>query len=216
MRGDVISGSSALTGFYELELTRRVVNAAKYGGRMIDVGANLGYFTLLWLASNPKNTCVSIEASPRNLPLLAKNVADNGFEKRCQIEGVAASFQPGLLHFDLGPADQSGWGGLVTERRPEGVDVTVRRIDEIITDCDPVSLLKIDVEGADTWALLGCERLLARKQVKLIYYEQNKDRLAALGIGADEAQDFLRKHNYVVKALNDPADRIVEYAAAAE
>ena len=51
--GDAISDCIAFTGVYELGLTRRVVELARDGGTFIDIGANLGYFTLLWAACNP-------------------------------------------------------------------------------------------------------------------------------------------------------------------
>ena len=51
LAGDVISCGIAVTGFYELDLSRRLSALAKRGGRLVDVGANLGYFSFLWLAA---------------------------------------------------------------------------------------------------------------------------------------------------------------------
>ena len=51
--GDVISDYIAFTGEYEPHLTRRVLALARHGGTLVDVGANLGYFALLWAAANP-------------------------------------------------------------------------------------------------------------------------------------------------------------------
>lgn len=67
--GDVISGQIALTGFYEYELSKKIVNLGKTsdrGGLLVDVGANLGYFSLLWLGADERNEAIAIEASPRN------------------------------------------------------------------------------------------------------------------------------------------------------
>src|SRR5712692_11705428 len=38
----------AFAGFYELALSRRIAGLAGFGGKMIDVGANYGYYTCLW------------------------------------------------------------------------------------------------------------------------------------------------------------------------
>lgn len=97
VEGDIISDSIALTGFYELELSRGIAKAAAQGGRLVDVGANLGYFSLVWLAARSDNTCISIEASPCNLPLLKQNIEFNGFQDRCRIEGLAAGKERGSL-----------------------------------------------------------------------------------------------------------------------
>lgn len=48
----------AFTGFYELDLTERIVNHAKQGGVLVDVGANYGYFSLLWSAVRPDNKVI--------------------------------------------------------------------------------------------------------------------------------------------------------------
>ena len=50
----------AFCGFYELELTRKIVELAKQGGLFVDVGANYGYFSCLWAASNSESCRCSI------------------------------------------------------------------------------------------------------------------------------------------------------------
>jgi hypothetical protein len=109
--GDVISDRIAFTGLYELPLTRRVLELARRGGTLIDVGANLGYFPLLWAAARPDNKCVAFEASPRNIDLLRRNVARNGLGDRIAVIPHAAGAAPGRLRFDVGHDSQTGWGG---------------------------------------------------------------------------------------------------------
>jgi FkbM family methyltransferase len=215
VEGDIISESIALTGFYELKLSRRIAKAAAQGGRFVDVGANLGYFSLIWLAARPDNKCISIEASPRNLPLLKQNIESNGFQDRCRIEGVAAGKERGTLGFELGPLSQSGWGCFVFDKTSSTVDVEVEvvRLDEIIRDDEAISVLKIDAEGADTWVLQGCERLLSKGQVRTIYYELFKDRSERLGIQDDDARRLLERYGFRVQSLTDPDARTVEYLA---
>ena len=53
-----------------------------------------------------------------------------------------------------------------------------------------IDVLKIDVEGADTWVLYGCEQLLKQKAIRNIFFEQNGARMAELGIGAKRSQGF--------------------------
>src|ERR1700712_2741202 len=59
--GDVISDCIAFTGVYEPVLTRRLVEMAQQGGTLIDIGANLGYFSLIWAACKPSNKCIAFE-----------------------------------------------------------------------------------------------------------------------------------------------------------
>jgi FkbM family methyltransferase len=211
--GDLLSDQIAFTGMYEKDLTRRVIELGRQGGRMIDIGANLGYFSLLWTSCCPENTCVAFEAAPRNLEILRKNVAQNGMTERVRIVPAAAAARPGKLFFDLGPEDQRGWGGIALEKGDKQIEVEAVRVDEIVRADEPVSLLKVDVEGADAWALMGCEQLLKDGVVKEIWFEQNKPRMAQLGIAEEEAPAYLESLGYNCRAHNSPSDLLVEWSA---
>ena len=80
--GDCISDVIAFTGVYELKLSRRISELARRGGILIDVGANLGYYSLMWAALNPRNKCIAFEASPRNIEILRHNISTNGLDKQ--------------------------------------------------------------------------------------------------------------------------------------
>jgi hypothetical protein len=88
------------------------------------------------------------------------------------------------------------------------------RVDEVVDPSEEVALLKVDIEGADTWALEGCERLLRARRIKQIWFEQNKPRMRELGIGEAEAEEFLRSVGYKVQAQSDPRKALVEWSAS--
>ena len=166
VQGDFISDCIAATGVYEPPLTRCVNALAKRGGTLVEVGANLGYFALLWAAASPENRCVAFEAAPRNIDLLRRNVRRNGFESRIEIIPHAAGREAGKLRFDPGPSDQTGWGGLAPLNAGGGIEVDVVRVDSIVPADKPIALLKVDVEGADAWALMGCEKLMKARRAR--------------------------------------------------
>jgi hypothetical protein len=99
--GDIISDPIAFTGLWRLPFSRRLLQLAQAGGLMVDVGANLGDFSLLWAGTNPGNRGVAIEASPRNLDMLRRNIARNHFGERISVIPCAAGRAAGLL---AGPA----------------------------------------------------------------------------------------------------------------
>jgi hypothetical protein len=89
------------------------------------------------------------------------------------------------------------------------VEVSVVRLYDIFVD-----VLKIDIEGADTWALMGAERLLRNKQVGRIFYEENRPRMAELGIHSGEAKAFLESHGYQVEKIDgDSISELWEFEA---
>ncbi|HEV7392646.1 MAG TPA: FkbM family methyltransferase [Burkholderiales bacterium] len=199
--GDVISGNIAFNGFYELALSRRIVQLARTGGLLVDVGANMGYFSLLWCANNPHARAMAYEASPRVAPRMASNIQKNNFTERISLVEKAASKEAGVVEFSLGPGDQTGWGGIAARGDIQTVSVPAIRLDEELNET--VDVLKIDVEGADTFVLYGCEKLLKKKLIKMIFFERNSSRMAELNIDQDDAQRYLGDLNYVCEPLDD-------------
>ena len=212
LQGDVISDSIAFTGVHQPDLTRRVVELARAGGTMVEIGANLGYFSLLWAGLHHENRCVAFEPSPRNVALLKRNIAANGFDARVEVISAAAGRQAGNLPFDPGPPDQTGWGSFAPEGTT-GIDVEVIRVDSVVSSGRPITLLKVDIEGADAWALEGCEALLKSGSVGEVWFEQNKPRMRALGIPEDSAQAYLRSVGYTPTPQSDPDAALVEWSA---
>jgi FkbM family methyltransferase len=186
---------------YEWGLTKRFVKLAREGGLLVDVGANMGYFSLLWAGLNSSAHAVAFEASPRNVRLLTHNIVANDLENRIALVPKAAGATSGTITFDAGPQEQTGWGGITNEQSPTSITLPMVRLDEVLPQTE-IALLKIDVEGADTLVLYGCERLLERRLVKRIFFEQN-DRMEQLGIGKDDARKFLEKFGYRAKCLGD-------------
>ncbi len=202
---DLYHGQIAFMGAYEEELSNLVLNlAACRGGLMIDVGANYGYFSLLWCAGNKKSRSTAIEASPANLPALKLNLEMNGFSDRVEVLSWAASRAAGEACFDLGSSEETGWGGLSKDVAAGSITVQTRRLDQEFSG-RLVELLKIDCEGADFWVLEGAEGLLKSGLVKHVVFEENIYRQEKLGIPEGEAVRLLTKNGYSCQQMgSDP------------
>ncbi len=213
--GDAISGCIAFNGFYELPLSRKIFGLGRQGGLFVDVGANMGYYALLWLAANSQSRVVCFEASPRNLTTLETNINNNGFAQRTKIEGKAASKENGVIAFDIGPEEQTGWGGITIDRSAKSIEVPMIRLDTALPET-LIDVLKIDVEGADTWVVMGCEQLLREKRIKHIFFEQNTQRMEMLGISPSEARDFLADYGYRCIPIDAAQGEWFAYPTAAD
>lgn len=196
MPGDIISGNIAFNGFYELALSLEIEKLSRRGGLFVDVGANMGYFSLLWVGTNPSGHAIAYEAAPRNIKLIENNITRNHLGHRIAPVPKAAGNHDGQIAFEVGPDDQTGWGGISNETTARTIDVPLVRLDTELAGRE-IEVLKIDVEGADTWVLQGCEFLLKKKRIRRIYFEQNDARMRKLGIRQNEAQTFLRDLGYV-------------------
>lgn len=198
--GDEAHGEIAFTGFYELPLSRRVAELARRGGTMVDVGANFGYFTLLWAQARPGNRVIAFEPVPRNLEALGRNIQRNQVASQIRVRSVAVSDTTGQARFNLGPKEQTGWGGLETNSS-NLTEVETVTLDQECRSLERIDVLKIDAEGADTLVLRGAAELLGRQAIDHIFFEQNLTRMRALGVEPAAAAQFLSSFGYEVSAF---------------
>lgn len=165
MRGEV--PSSYRQGNYESEVCQVLMRIVQPGWVCVDVGAHVGYFTLL-LAKlvHQSGRVVAFEAHPGNTGQLSVNVRINGFEDRVQVENVAVS--SGNTHcLKLFPGRGHGsaeWNvvGHDVEGNPTEPELEVRAtsLDAYFPPGSRLDFVKIDIEGAEAEAICGMNRLL--------------------------------------------------------
>lgn len=193
----------ARVGFYEFEISEKIVALAKRPGSnfMVDVGANYGYYSLLWAGCNRENRAVAFEPSVRVVPYLKSNISHNHLQAQVEVIAMAAGKHNGESSFDLGPNEETGWGGLLNAPKPDSLTVQVITLDEFLsraTIFQYIDVLKIDTEGADTWVLQGAKGLLEKHKILHIFFEQNLVRMQQLAIHPREAHEVLRSCGYRV------------------
>lgn len=147
-----------LNGTYEPEQTALFREHVRPGGTVLDVGAHVGYYTLLASTLVGDEGAVwSFEPDAENGGFLRRHVEINRLAN-VRVEPAAVSDRTGTASFAAGTG--SGTGHL-----EEGGDVEVRtvRLDEFCpaNDIAPTAV-KIDVEGAEADVLRGARETLAR------------------------------------------------------
>ena len=115
---------------------------------VVDLGANIGAFTLRCALVRPDAQIHAYEPGPQNARILAANIELNpALRDRIQFFEEAASDQTGTAywHFD---AENPGASSMTDS--PQDVPVQTRRFDEILARCEsPIALVKIDIEGSE-------------------------------------------------------------------
>ena len=109
--GDIISDSIIAHGVWEAELTGLLLEDAHQGGLLVEVGANIGYFAMLWAKARPDNRVLAFEPVFRNISLFSRSIAFNGLDSQIDLLPVAAGSEMKISSFELGPEQQTGWGG---------------------------------------------------------------------------------------------------------
>jgi FkbM family methyltransferase len=153
-------------GYWEIWIDRLVRRLVCPGDRVIDVGANHGYYTLI-MASLLGETgrLDSFEANPRIAHLLARSVAFHGYAPRVTVHAKAVGNVTGTAQF-AALRHHSGGGHLLLDANayPDDIlklTVPMVRLDEVIVD-GPVDLIRIDAEGAEPLILEGAREILLR------------------------------------------------------
>ena len=145
------------------EMGKRVAFEGEVGpGAVVyDIGANVGYFSLLAAVLVGKNgQVVAFEPLPRNIDYLKKHVSLNKFENVTIFE-AAVSDHNGEAAFDLGPSTAMGH---IAEKG--SIKVRLVALDSLLAsgDLKPPDYMKIDVEGAEYEVLRGAARLIKEYQ----------------------------------------------------
>ena len=195
----------AFTGVYEYDLTKRILNiSTKNNGLMVDVGANYGYYSVLWSNEHANNSAIAFEASPRNVEAITNNININDLKNKIKLEALAVSDHKGIVTFDLGPDDQTGWGGISKDVNNKNlVNVNSISLDIYFENSlfQDIEVLKIDTEGADYLVLKGAENLLKNKIIRHIFWEENTFRSNLLDLTPYQSIAYLEKLNYSVKKI---------------
>lgn len=198
--GDSFHGDIAFCGIYEPEETALIHRlAVEKGGLLVDVGANYGYYSLIWCAARSDNRALAVEASPRNVRALRENIVRNGLEDRIRLVECAASNRDGSACFEIGSEEETGWGGIAASHTADKLEVPCRRLDDLVDET--VTLLKVDCEGADAWVIEGALGLLDQGRVFNVVFEENLWRQERLGIIRGAAAAELERRGFRVREL---------------
>lgn len=209
---DVMYDQIALFGTYESHLSTMCKRAGRFGGLMVDVGANVGYFTSIFLAQKRTNRTVAFEPSPRLHAALTENLAANGLLSRASLHQIALSDRSETREF-VEPVELTGWGRFGNQ----GFGIHGRRYqipcvpcDSMIAPSEKIRFLKIDVEGAESLVVNGAKRILETKQVETVYIEINKPGATSMGLDPSAALVALQRHGYRLQRVG-PAKPIEDW-----
>jgi FkbM family methyltransferase len=200
---DTAIGLGVLDGDYEREERAWLIEQSRPGDVVLDVGANIGYFTVLLAASvGPSGRVFAYEPHPSNADLIARSVKENGQEAVVTVRRVAVGQSEGELELAFVPeerATNSGGAFLLAAGMapPRGHRTT--RVPVVALDQEElpgrVTLIKIDIEGGEPQALRGARRLLARDRPKVLA-EINANALRRAGEPADDPLTFMADLGY--------------------
>ncbi len=192
-----LTPSLVLSGEFERNDEQFVLSVVRGGDWIIDVGANVGLYTLLAASRcGPFGRVFALEPNGETAAYLQRSVLMNWFQDRVRLLPLAASNETGdrtlegtssrLGDFRLKGANSAeGAASLTYAIAGETIEKLVRvaRLDDLFPDDIPIRLLKIDAEGHDAQVLEGATRLIESRSIQYVMIEVSRDSTRA-GIGA--------------------------------
>ncbi len=162
------------------------------GGRVLDLGAHIGTFSLA--ASALGYEVHAVEASPQNAAVLQASTEANGF-RQMRLIHAAVSDRSGVLEVcAIGP-----WGHVSTAYNAfPTVRVPAGTVEQILDDhgWDRVDFVKIDIEGSEDAALEGMKQLLSGPDSPPLFVESNGHTLNFFDQTPDTLKKTLKRYDY--------------------
>jgi FkbM family methyltransferase len=196
----------AFRGVMEPGMTKYFCSLIKPGAVVVDVGANVGMYTLLAARLlQGKGKIYSFEPTPRTFEILRDNVQVNGF------------LELGIIHLhQLAVTDRSGKARLSIFHRDSGhntlfndgkadneIEVATTSLDEILATQEHVDIVKIDAEGAEPLILRGMQQVIQRNPEIRIVMEFAPVHLLRAGSSPMQLLDDITSLGFAIHRIDD-------------
>ena len=162
------------------------------GSWAIDVGANIGVFTIPFAKFVSGGSVLALEPEVANFAALQRRIKTAGFSHVVSAYCAVAAECDGTLHLAINP-NHPGDHKLADE----GAPVTAWRLDTLVKHhgTPPVSLIKVDVQGAELRVLKGAAETIERCRPALLI-EVDEHALRRQGASVLELLEWLNGRGY--------------------
>jgi|GEM_PF-1525733 len=205
----------------ELKEQKFVRSVVKPGMTVLDLGAHLGKYTKLFsLLVGETGKVFVFEPTPESYHEL-KTELDELNVSNVGLYNKAVYSEDTTLTFYQFPKQYSSWNGIGLPKMPDPqddqkivnhektIEIEAVAVDTFCGELNIPSIdyLKLDVEGAEIFALKGMRRLLTEKAIKYLQFEISKNMLDGLNTKASYVFEYLHKHGYDCYEISEEGNR---------
>lgn len=186
---------------YEYHVTKSIINFLKPNMTFVDIGANIGYFSLLAAKiTGTSGKVFSFEPSQFNCRLLYKNATLNNFDN-IEIFPVAVADKKQLVFYNENMGNGMISFGDTAQLNNATTLLRTVTLDNILAEVNKIDAIKLDIEGAEYLALRGAENLL-KKHRPIIFSEVSPEALKNVSqVTTLEYLNFLINLQYNISVL---------------
>ncbi len=179
------------------------VNQIKKGETVIDLGANVGFYTLLFARQvGTEGKVIAFEPGPQSFALLNKNVSVNHY-KNVKLINKAVSDKEKTGQFFLCRTGESDNRLFATpNEQRDTIDMDIVSLDKYLGENTKVDFIKMDIQGSEYLAMLGMEGILKSNPKIKILLEYAPSCLEDSGVNLKEFLAFIVDQKFKIKVLH--------------
>jgi FkbM family methyltransferase len=204
----------SVNGIYEPLETRLVEAVIRPGDVVVDIGAHIGYYTLLAArAAGPGGHVFAFEPERDNFELLQRNVAENGYANvSCENKAVASSAGRETLFISPYNTGDHRIAAADSERERQVVEAV--SLDGFFAGRGTaVSVIKMDIQGRELDALEGMRNLLESNEDVLMFTELSPVALEEAGTTVQEFLTALEGEGFDLYEIDEKDETLTSVSA---
>lgn len=202
-RSDPVASGAVSLGVYERYETDLFRSKIKLGMTIIDIGANLGYYTAIASYNvGERGRVISLEPEPNFFKLLSRNISRNNL-KNVELFEMAIADKNGEMELFLSNENKGHNSLIYSEELKTSVLVKTITLDEFLSSkkITNVDIIKMDIEGAEILAIEGMKNTLI-KYMPLLFLEFSPHSIIKLKKNPLDFLSILHKIGYSIFEIN--------------
>lgn len=207
-----------LDGFWENWITKVFIREVQPGMDVCDIGANIGYYSLLAAASvGERGRLHCFEANPDVCEILFQNIEINGFLPRTKVVNKAVFSGTTELEFNVCEKHQGSSSLFLDEKLVEVYQDSLKKIKVQATSLDDhfpvgskIDFIKVDAEGAEPDIFKGASRLLRENPNMKIMMEWAPAFLHRPGMSTRDFWDLLQGYGFKAYRITHDSNLVPE------
>lgn len=184
---------------FEVNDTQYLKKIIKNNWNIIDIGANIGYYTMLFSKFSPNGKIFAVEPVDYHQNMIELSSWSNSFSNIKICKNIISD-KDEMLDFCI--SEDGAFSSMIdtnrvrTERKVKIQSLTLDTFLEFEKINEDIDFLKIDAEGAEKLILLGGENSFKTKKIKIIMIEMYDKNYTVYNTSCDEIDSIFKKYGY--------------------
>jgi len=190
---------------FQTELSKDFIHE---GMVVVDIGAHIGYYTLLAAKHvGKKGRVFAFEPEPSNYAFLVKNIEANSYSHVIPIK-KAVTARTGTVKLFLDRRESGEHSIVEDKQRQEAILVDSVALDDFFGEDYAIDVIKMDIEGAEMAALLGMGKIIARSPRLAIFTEFYPRAIEGAGFSPAAYFDELQRHGFKIYIIDEQRQQL--------